>query len=132
MLILVPCSFQYRKADVFLRDFEIMKANAIKFNGPTNAIALEAIAIYDFVKNQIESIRDELTALEEEVDEIMSGKTTTKKLKIGKSKKSSAVGASRNMANIGGMSVDLGDLSRLGEGSDDSDSDDSFELAENL
>jgi hypothetical protein len=129
-LLSIHFSFQYRKADAFLRDFEIMKANAIKFNGPTNAIALEAIAIYDFVKKQIESIRDELTALEEEVDEIMSGKAASKKLKTGKTKKSSTT--SRNIANIGGMSVDLGDLSRLGAGSDDSDSDDSFELADNL
>ena len=107
-----------------------MKANAVKFNGPTNAIALEAVAIYDFVKNQIESSRGELTALEEEVDEIMSGKAASKKIKIGKSKKS--LGNARNIANIGGMSVELGDISRLGEGSDDSDSDDSFELADNF
>ena len=127
----ISCSFQYRKADSFLRDFEIMKANAIKFNGPTNAIALEAVAIYDFVKNQIESIRGELMALEEEVDEIMSGKAASKKSKSGKSKKSSS-GSARNVANIGGMSVELGDVSRLGEGSDYSDSDDSFELADNL
>jgi hypothetical protein len=106
-----------------------MKTNAIKFNGPTNPIALEAVAIYDYVKNQIESIRDELTALEEEVDEIMSGKPVNKKLKTGKSKKSSTI---RNMANIGGMSIELGDLSRVGGGSDESDSDDSFELADNL
>jgi hypothetical protein len=125
------CSFQYRKADAFLRDFEIMKGNAIKFNGPTNAIALEATAIYDFVKNQIESIRGELTPLEEEVDEIMSGKAAGKKLKGGKSKKLSS-GAARNVANIGGMSIELGNISRLGEGSDYSDSDDSFELADNL
>lgn len=124
-------SFQYRKADAFLRDFEIMKGNAIKFNGPANAIALEAAAIYDFVKNQIESIRVELTPLEEEVDEIMSGKAAGKKLKGGKSKKISS-GAARNVANIGGMSIELGNLSRLGEGSDYSDSDDSFELADNL
>jgi transcription initiation factor TFIID subunit 1 len=125
-------SFQYRKADAFLRDFEIMKANAIKFNGPTNGIALEAIAIYDFVKNQIESIRGELTALEEEVEEIMSGKAASKKVKSGKSKKTSSVGTTRNVAHIGGMAVELGDISQLGEGSDYSDSEDSFELADNL
>jgi hypothetical protein len=124
-------SFQYRTADLFLRDFEIMKSNAVKFNGPTNPIALEAIAIYDYVKNQIDSVRDELTSLEEEVDEIMSGKPKKKKLKTGKSKKTST-GAVRNIASIGGMAVDLGDLSRLGGGSDESDSDDSFELADNL
>ena len=107
-----------------------MKANAIKFNGPTNPIALEAVAIFDFVKNQIESIRGELTPLEEEVDEIMSGKAASKKLKSGKGKKSS--GNTRNIANIGGMAVELGDISRLGEGSDYSDSEDSYELEDNL
>jgi hypothetical protein len=123
-------SFQYRTADLFLRDFEIMKANAIKFNGPTNPIALEAVAIYDYVKNQIESIRDELTSLEEEVNEIMSGKPVHKKVKTGKPKKSNNAG--RNIASIGGMAIDLGDLSRVGGGSDESDSDDSFEIADNL
>lgn len=107
-----------------------MKTNAIKYNSPTNPIAIEAVAIYDYVKNQIESIRDELTSLEEEVDEIMSGKPVNKKAKTGKSKKST--GSVRHMASIGGMSVNLGDLSRVGGGSDESDSDDSFELADNL
>ena len=108
-----------------------MKNNAIKFNGPTNSIALEAIAIYDFVKNEIEANRHEFTLLEEEVDEIMSGKSAKRKVKVNKSKKNSG-GAMRNIARIGGMSVDLGDLSRLGGGSDDSDSEDSFELEDNL
>lgn len=130
-MILFLRSFQYRTADAFLRDFELMQTNAVKFNGPANPIALEAASIYDFAKNQIEAIRHELTALEEDVDEIMSGKPASKKKKAGKTKKSSS-GASWNTATVGGVSVDLGDLSRLNGGSDESDSDDSFELLGSL
>jgi hypothetical protein len=99
-------------------------------SNPNPSIALEAVAIYGFVSNQIESIRPELTALEEEVDEIMNGKPVNKKLKAGKKSKKPSAGACRNIANVGGVAVDLGDI-RLG-GSDDSDSDDSFELADDL
>jgi hypothetical protein len=108
-----------------------MKSNAIKFNGPPpNAIAMEAIAIYDVVKTQIDASRSELTQLEEEVEDIMSGKPKPKRQKTGKTKKSSD--AVRNMASVGGVSVDVGDLSQsmyMGEDSDDSDS---FDFLDNL
>lgn len=123
-------SFQYRTADALLKDFELMKTNAVKFNGVTNPIALEAVSIYESVKNQIEGSRNELSPLEEAVDLIMSGKTKGKKQKSGKMKKSNSTG-SRNLSSVGGMSVDLGDFSssiNLHGGSDDSDSDDSFDL----
>lgn len=133
-MLLPFCRYNYRTADALLRDFELMKTNAVKFNGPANPIALEAVAIYDFVKNQIEANRHELTQLEGEVDVIMSGKTKNKIQKSGKTKKSNS-GGSRNMASAGGVSVDLGDLSRsmqLDGGSDDSDSDGSFEILGSL
>ena len=50
-------SFQYRTADLFVKDFELMKNNAIKFNGPANPIALEAVAIHDFVKGRVDANR---------------------------------------------------------------------------
>jgi hypothetical protein len=124
------CSFQYRTADALLRDFELMKSNAVKFNGAANPIALEAVAIYDFVKNQIEASRNEFTPLEDAVDQIMSGKPKKKRQKAGKNNS-----GSRNMASVGGVSFDLGDLSssiHLDGGSDDSDSDDSFDLLGSL
>ena len=99
-----------------------MKSNAVKFNGLNSAIALEAIAIYDFVRDQVESSRDELTALEEAVKEQMSGKPKKKK-KQGGSKKSS--GAS-NMASVGGVDVNLGDLSQQMLEGINSDSDESI------
>ena len=102
-------SFQYRTADALLRDIELMKTNAVKFNGAANPIALEAVSIYEFVKNQIEGSRHELTPLEEAVDLIMSGKPKGKKQKSGKMKKSNSIG-SRTLSSVGGLSVDLGDL----------------------
>lgn len=108
-----------------------MKTNAVKFNGPVSFIAQEAIAINDHVKSQIKSNRDELTALEEEVELIMSGKTKHKKQKTDKKKKVGNVG-SRNMADVGGISVDLGNLSPSMQVGDDTDDSDSLEFLGNL
>lgn len=118
--------YEYRTADLFLRDFELMKSNASKFNGPTNMIALEAAAIFEFVKQQIESNRSELTSLEKAVDEVFSGHAKKKKQKRVKNKKSKSSPGS--MARAGGMFVNLGDLSGSGMNFDgsDSDSDDSL------
>ena len=46
-----------------------MKNNAIKFNGQESPIAQEAISIYDYVKNKIESNRSELIRLEQQVED---------------------------------------------------------------
>jgi hypothetical protein len=62
-----------------------MKNNAAKFNGPLNQITLEADDIFNFVKNQVEASRSEFNPLEEEVEELMSGKLT--KQQKGKKKK---------------------------------------------
>ena len=94
---------QYRKADALVRDFELMKSNAIKFNTESSPIAREASAIYDYVRDQVEANRSELSALEEAVQEQMSGKPKKKK-KAGSKK------LSGNTASVGGVSVNLGDL----------------------
>jgi exopolyphosphatase/pppGpp-phosphohydrolase len=102
-----------------------MKSNAIKFNGQANSIAQEAVAIHEYVKDQIDSNREELSALEEAVEEQMSTKPTKKKK--GLSKK--AAGASSGtVATFGGVDVNLGDLSKSMhfDGDEDSDSDESF------
>jgi hypothetical protein len=91
-------------------DFELMKSNAIKFNGQTNSIALEAIAIYDFVKDQVEACRSELSTLEEAVKEQMSGKPK-KKGKVGSTKKASGSSAG-NVVQVDGLDVDLGDYTQ--------------------
>jgi len=101
-----------------------MKSNAIKFNGESNPISQEAVAIHDFVKDQVQSKRAELSALEEAVKEQMTAKPK-KKFKKGISKKT-VNAASGNVASVGGVSVNLGDLSSslhfedMGSESDDS------------
>jgi hypothetical protein len=101
-----------------------MKRNAVKFNGPQNAIAEESLAIYDYVKGQVEANRKEFGPLEEEIVDIWNGKPKIKQKK-GKSKKSKSNASGSNVASIDGVSVDLGDISSRFGGSD-SDSDESY------
>jgi hypothetical protein len=117
--------YEYRSADAMVRDFELMKTNAIKFNGQASPITQEAIAIFDYVRDQIEASRDEFASLEVAVQEQMSGKPKKKKKQAG-TKKSSA--ASGNVGMVGGVQVNLGDFKFEGMSMDgiDSDSDDSF------
>jgi len=112
--------YEYHTADAFICDFELMKSNAIRFNGEGTVFAKAAEEILDYVKDQVDSIRSELTPLEEQVAELMSGKPKKKRKKAGTAKKSKSA-ASSNLARIGGVAIDLGDVSKhLGE--DDSDS----------
>jgi hypothetical protein len=113
--------YDYRTADAMVRDFELMKSNAIKFNGQANPISQEAVSIHDFVRDQVESKRAELSALEEAVSEQMSTKPK-KKRKTGTTKKS-ANAASGTVASVGGVSVNLGDVSHFDGIDSDSDSD---------
>lgn len=48
-----------------MKDFELMKRNAINFNGKGTALANEATEIFDFVKRTIEQSRDEFTQMEQ-------------------------------------------------------------------
>jgi hypothetical protein len=125
-LLLLMLSFQYQTANAMAEDFLLMQKNAIKFNGEKSPIALEAVAIYDFVKSRIEANRQEFTALEEAVSDMYSGKPKKKKAKITAvgtaSNVSMEVGtASTNIANIDGVAVNLGDLENYGSDDDDSD-----------
>jgi len=63
---------EYHTADSFIRDFDLMKANAIRFNGEGHVFAKNAGDILEYVRDQVDSIRSELTPLEEQVAEIMS------------------------------------------------------------
>jgi len=104
-----------------------MKANAIKFNGQGSPIAQEAVAIHDFVRDQVESSRSELNSLEEQVEELMNAKPK-KKNKAGTSKNTGA-GAGSNVASVGGIAVNLGDLSKsMAFDGVDSDSDESIDV----
>ncbi len=79
--------YEYRTADSLLKDLELVKTNAIKFNGAGTMLAIEATGIYDTAKNMVEASRAELSHLEEAVADQMS---TQSKKKRTNSKKSSA------------------------------------------
>lgn len=107
--------YEYRSASAFVRDFELMKMNAIKFNGEGSPIAQEATAIHTLVKNMVDTNREELAKLEDSVDELMSGA----------SKKAKKQKRSGNTTTVGGVSVNLGDLPKgLAFGDSDSGEED--------
>jgi hypothetical protein len=87
-----------------------MKSNAVKFNGQGDPIAQEAIAIYDFVKDQVEASRGELGTLEEAVKEQMSAKPK-KKSKTGGNRKA-AGSSSGSVMQLDGLDVDLGEYAQ--------------------
>ncbi len=71
--------YGYPRADDFVSDFQLMKNNAIKFNGKGTPLANEAIEIWTFVKNTIAQNRDEFHEMEEAVREQKNGKKKKKK-----------------------------------------------------
>ena len=111
--------------------FFSQKNNAIKFNGAESGLAKEAASIYDYVKSVINDNRAEFDAMEEAVDDQMSGKKK-KKTKAASSKQSEGAGTgggSGKMADIvlDGVktSVDVGDLDNFNfDAESDSDDDD--------
>jgi transcription initiation factor TFIID subunit 1 len=108
--------FQYKLADVFCRDFLLMKTNAEKFNGVNHPLALEAARIYDQVKQTIDANRDELTKMEENLQEMNSG---GKKKKKGSNKSGGGGNQSTDSNMVDG--INFGDV----KFDDDSDSGDS-------
>lgn len=120
--------YEYRTTEAFLRDYELMKNNAVKFNGNASPISDEGIAIYEAVKSEISANQSELKTMEEAVKEQLSGKPKKKRKKKGLvSKKASSTPSGTNMGMVGGVEVNLGDLSQNMTLDDiDSDSDDSF------
>lgn len=97
-----------------LKDFDLMKNNAVRFNGPDHPLAAEANAIYEFAKSEIADNRQQLTMMEEAVRDQMSSKKS-KKAKAAQAKmaRSSDVGFDA-VANLGMDAFDFSD-------SDDSD-----------
>jgi len=81
-------NYEYRTTEAFLKDFQLMRANAIKFNGAGVPIAEEGVQIFEFVKSKIEESRGEFADLEEAVQEQLS--TKPKKKKKSRSSKASA------------------------------------------
>jgi len=116
-------SYQYTTAEAMLKDFDLMRSNAVKFNGPDSTLAAEATEIYDLVKSRLEENRAELAHLEEAVAEQMNTKQPKNKKRKKTTKKASTSPAASDDALLGGMSVpddfDLDDFNL----SDDSDDD---------
>lgn len=104
--------YEYRTTDSILNDFELVKTNAIKFNGATSLLAEEATAIYDTAKSLVDGSRDELTYLESAVADQMS--TQSKKKRTTKKSVSAAAAAGTDDNLMGDYNLDF-------EFSDDSD-----------
>ena len=119
--------YDYKRADSFISDFDLMKRNAAKFNGANSPLANEAEEIYEFVKSTIEQNREEFDQMEEAVEDQMNGKKKRKAKAAGAKAKAESK-ASLNTASVmlDGVEtkVNLGDnLTFGGLGFDDSDSD---------
>jgi hypothetical protein len=71
--------YEYKTASAFLADFELMKNNAVKFNGMNSTLANEATAIVEMVTKNIELDREELEMMEEAVREQLTGSSSGKK-----------------------------------------------------
>ena len=95
--------YEYRTADSMLKDLELVKTNAIKFNGAGTMLAIEATGIYDTAKSMVDASRAELSHLEEAVEDQMS--TQSKKKRT--TKKSAASAASGDDVLLAGISEEL-------------------------
>lgn len=105
--------YEYKTAAAFVKDFELMKNNAIKFNGSGTPIADEGVAIYEAVKEQCDANQTELLAMEEAVKEQLSGKPKKKKKKKKLSGKKSSKNTDVDAAAMdlaSGVEVNIGDL----------------------
>jgi hypothetical protein len=87
-----------------LKDFELMRNNAIKFNGNGTQIAAAAEGIYDFAKQKLEQNRAELTHLEEAVeDQMSSGQPRKRKKKVTKKTTKKAASTPNSMGADSGI-----------------------------
>ena len=115
---------EYRTADSFIDEFELMKNNAIKFNGPASFLAKEATAIFDFVRSAIDADREEFNQLEDAVREQLDGpqKKKSRKSVGGKKKQEKSNLSTGSTANVvvNGVTttVNLGDLAGFDDDSD--------------
>ncbi|KAG7357332.1 DUF3591 domain containing protein [Nitzschia inconspicua] len=92
-------NFKYPTADAMLKDFQLMKSNALKFNGADSVIGAEASAIYDMVCKRVEANRAELSHLEEAVADQMNTKPPKKRRKKGDPKPPKKSSASKTAAS---------------------------------
>jgi len=97
--------YEYRTADNLLKDFELVKTNAAKFNGASSMLAAEAMGIYDTAKTMVDASRAELSHLEQAVADQMN--TQTKKKRTGKNNAGSAAAPGGDDGMLAGISADL-------------------------
>uniref|UniRef100_A0A7S1BN05 Bromo domain-containing protein n=1 Tax=Corethron hystrix TaxID=216773 RepID=A0A7S1BN05_9STRA len=71
--------YDYASSAEFLADFELMRDNAIKFNGAAHGLAKEASEIYECVRTQIEGSADEFERMEEAVQKMHTMRPNKKK-----------------------------------------------------
>lgn len=90
-----------------------MRKNAIKFNGESAYISNSARSLYDLVKSQIELNREELTDLESAITDFWNGGNGNPPKKQKTATKGSSPKSERKneVANVGGVTVNLGDIS---------------------
>ena len=110
--------YEYRTADAMLKDFALVKINAVKFNGGGTMLADLAADIYDTAKNMVEANQDELSQLEQAVAEQMDTSLKKKRMNMKASDTITTPAASGDDALFTGLPVDI-DLDF--ELSDDSD-----------
>mmetsp|Transcript_9580 Transcript_9580/g.12123 ORF Transcript_9580/g.12123 Transcript_9580/m.12123 type:complete len:1513 (-) Transcript_9580:108-4646(-) len=92
--------YEYRTVDAFVEDFELMKNNAIKFNGNKSQLGNDAVSIYEFVKGTIEADRGEFTDLELAVEEQYNSSGVKKKGSRASTPKYEQATISGNLAKV--------------------------------
>lgn len=92
--------YEYKTAAAFLRDFELMRKNAIKFNNKGSVLAIEATEIYDFVEKFIEQNRSQFDQMEGAVKDQMSNSSKKKKSKAGAHQNQATSDSNMNTANV--------------------------------
>lgn len=102
--------YEYRTADSFVKDFELMKNNAVNFNGLGTPIANEGVAIYELVKEQVDANQSELKSMEDAVKEQFVKPKKKKKKKTGKKKAAAAAAAAAAGDMLGDVDVDVANL----------------------
>eukprot|EP00984_Skeletonema_dohrnii_P007329 scaffold2651_cov137-Skeletonema_dohrnii-CCMP3373.AAC.1 len=119
--------YEYKTADSFLAEFDLMRKNAIKFNGEQSPISAEAKEIYESVKSTIDQNRDEFNQMEQAVVDQLAGKKKTSKKKGASASTATSSSAGTMTANVvlDGVQtqVNLGQNLTFGFGSDSDDSD---------
>ena len=116
--------YEYRTVHAFVKDFELMKDNAVLFNGLGSTLGNEATAIYELVSATVEENREEFDALEVAVDEQMNS-TKKRGSRASTPKLPSKIQAGKTASvTIDGFTteVNLGDIQGPFLGGNDSDS----------